>query len=67
MLLGPSGIHFEVFIYTTELKKKKKKRKKERKKKANVPIKEVVAMHCSVSVSTHMLKLLVSYGRLGLQ
>lgn len=53
MLLGPSGIHFEVFICTTELKKNKV---------ANAPIK-VVAMHCSVSVSTHIVKVLVSHGK----
>ena len=55
MLLGPSGIHFEVFICTTELKTKNKV--------ANAPIKEVVAMHCSVSVSTHIVKVLVSHGK----
>lgn len=55
MLLGPSGIHFEVFICTAELKTKNKV--------ANAPIKEVAATHCSVSVSTHILKVLVSHGK----
>lgn len=45
MLLGPSGIHLEVFICTAELKTKNKV--------ANVRIKEVAATHCSVSEHTH--------------
>lgn len=52
MLLGPSGICFEVFICTIELKKKKV---------ADASIKEVVVMYCSVSVSAHIVKVLVSH------
>ena len=55
MLLGPSGIHFEVFICTAELKTKNKV--------ANAVIKEVAATHCSVSVSAHILKVLVNHGK----